>query len=287
MSNINDMSNMNNISNTNNVNFYKNLKNKKLFLLDMDGTIYIDNNLFAGTLDFLEHIRQKNGRYIFLTNNSSKGVNKYIDKLAGLGIKSTADDFLTSTDATILYLNTHYPGKKIYAFGTNSFKQQLKDSGVIITDTLEEDIDCLVIGFDTELTFKKLEDACILLGKGVAYIATNPDWVCPTWYGYVPDCGSVCEMLFKATGRRPLFIGKPQPDMVFLAMKKSGSSPEETLLIGDRLYTDIASGNNAGVDTALVLSGESTLADVEKSTVKPTYIFNDIMHLYNELKSME
>lgn len=244
------------------------LKNKKLFLLDMDGTIYLENDLFDGTLDFLDYVKKIGGRYIFLTNNSSKGVDKYIEKLESLGIKSDKDDFLTSTDATILYLkNKNY--KKIYGFGTESFKKQLLDAGLPVTDELEDDIDCLVISNDQELTFKKLDDACILLGRGVDYVATNPDWVCPTWYGYVPDCGSFCEMLCRATGRRPVFIGKPEPTMAVLAMEKTGFSKEETVVFGDRLYTDIACGVNAGVSTVFVLSGEATLEDLEKSDVKP------------------
>lgn len=140
------------------------------------------------------------------------------------------------------------------------------------------------MGFDTELTFKKLEDACILLNKNVDYIATNPDWVCPTWYGYVPDCGSVSEMLYNATKRRPRFIGKPQPEMINLAMEKYGFSKEETIIFGDRLYTDIASGFNAGVTTAFVLSGEGTMEDVEKSDVKPDFIFENIKEYYNLVK---
>ena len=135
------------------------------------------------------------------------------------------------------------------------------------------------MGFDTELTFRKLEDACILLGRGVDYVATNPDWVCPTRYGYVPDCGSVCEMLFRATGRRPYVVGKPKPDMVRLAMRAAGASPEETVVVGDRIYTDVASGVNAGVDTVLVLSGESTKEDAERSDVKPDFILRDIRQL--------
>ena len=144
---------------------------------------------------------------------------------------------------------------------------------------LEDGIDCLCMGFDTELTFKKLEDACILLGRGVDYIATNPDWVCPTWYGYVPDCGSVSEMLYNATKRRPLFIGKPEPTMALLAMEKTGFSKEETALMGDRLFTDIACGVNAGISTIFVLSGEGTMEDVQKSDVKPEFIYSNIREL--------
>ncbi|MBR6728593.1 MAG: HAD-IIA family hydrolase [Clostridia bacterium] len=258
------------------------LKKKKLFLLDMDGTIYLGDKLFDGTLAFLENVKQSGGRYMFLTNNSSKSVDAYIKKLASLGITATEEDFFTSTNATVSYLQGK-SYKKIYAFGTHSFKEQLRAAEFPITDRLEEGIDCLCMGFDTELTFQKLEDACILLGRGVDYIATNPDWVCPTSYGYVPDCGSVSEMLFRATGRRPRFIGKPQPDMVFAAMEKTGFSAEETVLIGDRLYTDIACGVNAGISTIFVLSGEGTLGDVEESEIKPRHIYEDIQAISKEI----
>ena len=258
------------------------LKNKKLFLLDMDGTIYLDNDLFDGTMDFLEYVKSIGGRYMFLTNNSSKSVDKYIEKLAGLGIESTAEDFLTSVNATVLYLKKK-SYKKIYAFGTKSFVEQLQEAGFNITTKLEDDIDCLCMGFDTELAFQKLEDACILLGRGVDYIAANPDWVCPTWYGYVPDCGSVAEMLYNATKRRPVFIGKPQPEMALLAVEKSGFSADEAVLMGDRLYTDIACGVNAGISTIFVLSGEGTLEDVKTSEAKPEYIYQNIRELYEDL----
>ena len=135
------------------------------------------------------------------------------------------------------------------------------------------------MGLDTELTFLKLEDACILLGKGVDYIATNPDWVCPTSYGYVPDCGSVSSMLYNATKRMPKFIVKPEPDMALLAMEKTGYGKEETLVMGDRLYTDIACGVNAGISTVFVLSGEGTMEDVEKNDIKPEFIYNNIREI--------
>ena len=166
----------------------------------MDGTVYLDDDLFDGTLDFLSSVKELGGKYVFMTNNSSKSVEKYIEKLASLGITSGREDFLTSTDATVDFLlQKNY--RKIYALGTKSFRTQLSCAGLHITDTLSDktgnDIDCLCMGFDTELSFKKLEDACILLtGRDdIDYIATNPDLVCPTRYGYVPDCGSVSIML--------------------------------------------------------------------------------------------
>ena len=260
------------------------ISNKRLFLLDMDGTIYLDEMLFDGTTDFLAQVRKIGGKYLFLTNNSSRSVEAYVEKMARLGIAAVRDDFLTSVDALIVWLDAHgYRDRLLYAFGTASFRSQLSQACFRITDVCSEEVDALVCGFDTELTFQKLEDACILLNRGVDFIAANPDWVCPTWYGYVPDCGSVCQMLTRATGRQPVFIGKPQPAMALLAMEKYGFSKEETLLVGDRLYTDIACGRRAGIDAALVLSGESTLKDVEENPEKPTHIYRNIRALYQDL----
>lgn len=263
------------------------IRRKRLFLLDMDGTIYLDNDLFPGTIPFLRWVKESRGRYLFLTNNSSRSVGAYVEKLGRLGIPAAPEDFLTSVDALIADLLAGPPRRLCYAFGTESFRTQLSEAGVPVTDRLEEDIDCLLIGFDTELTFRKLEDACILLNRGADFIATNPDWVCPTWYGSVPDCGSVCEMLYRATGRRPRVIGKPRRAMVDLALGRTGVPAAEALVVGDRLYTDIACGVNAGVDTAFVLSGEGTLADLEASEVKPTWIFDDIGALHRALREGE
>lgn len=253
---------------------------KKLFLLDMDGTIYIDQTLFPGVIPFLDAVRAAGGRYLFLTNNSSRSVDAYIAKLERMGIPSAREDFLTSVDALIADLAKRPPFHKCYAFGTKTFRQQLSEAGIPITDRLEDDIDCLLMGFDTELAFQKIEDACILLGRGVAYIAANPDWVCPTWYGSVPDVGCVCDMLRRATGRMPRFIGKPEPAMLYLALERTGFRAEQAVMVGDRMYTDIASGVNAGIDTVFVLSGEGTMADVEASEKKPTWVFDDIIALH-------
>ncbi len=254
----------------------KALHEKKLFLLDMDGTIYLDQDVFPETIPFLNAVKEKGGRYLFLTNNSSKSVSAYIDKLAKMGITATREDFLTSTDATIVDLKAHYTDEKMYVFGTKSFISQLREAGINAVTTPDEDVKVLVMGFDTELSFQKLEDACILLGRGVDYIATNPDYVCPTWYGSVPDCGSIAGILKTATGRMPRFIGKPNPEMIYLALDKTGLPREDAVLIGDRVYTDIASGVHADIDTILVLSGEGTAADAEASKEKPTYIMQDI-----------
>jgi len=259
------------------------LQEKKLFLLDMDGTIYLGNRLFPETKGFLEHIKNLGGQYIFFTNNTSKDINRYVEKLLSMGIFTTPNDIITPTQVVAKYLLKKYDNKKIYAFGTTAFQEELTTAKLNITTKLEDSISCLVMAFDTELTFEKLNDACILLSRGIDYIATNPDLVCPTEYGYVPDCGSVSIMLKNATGREPKFFGKPNPEMVYLALERTGISKAETIIIGDRLYTDINCGINAGIDTALVLSGETKKEDVTLSPHKPTYVFETIGELKMQL----
>ena len=257
----------------------------RLFLFDMDGTLYLGNNLFPFTKAMLDTIKAQGKTYLFMTNNSSKSVHDYVKKLEKLGIPAKYEDFITSSQATADYLMKNHPGLRFYVSGTESFKKELSDAGVDVYTDYSDDIEGVVMGYDTELTYKKLDDVSKLLTlKDIPYIAANPDWVCPTEYGYVPDCGSVAEMLFRATGKRPHFIGKPRPEMLTLAMEKFGYSKDESVMIGDRVYTDIASGYNAGIDTIFVLSGEGTMADAENTDTKPTYIMQNIREVYNTIK---
>ena len=247
-----------------------------LFLFDMDGTLYLGDQLYDFTKELLAKIREKGKRYLFMTNNSSKSVADYVKKLAKLGIEATEEDFITSSQATAYYLKLHHAGARLYVCGTNSLKEELRKNGFEITENLY-DVDLIVMGFDTELTFKKLEDVSKLLltKEDIPYIATNPDYVCPTEFGSVPDCGSVCDMIYNATKKRPLVIGKPEPLMPQLAMQQHGYSKEETVVIGDRIYTDIKSGLNAGVTGVLVMSGETTQEILDASEEKPHIVLKD------------
>ncbi len=260
------------------------LGGKRLWLLDMDGTIYMENRIFDGTLDLLTAIRDRGGRYVFITNNSSKSVTDYLKKVRAMGIPAGEEDFFTSAQAAVLLLQERYPGAKVYCQGTASLVRELREAGVDVTTEVEP-VDLVLTGFDTELTMEKLRRTCQILTeqKGVPYYATNPDLVCPVSFGYVPDCGSMSIMIRNATGREPIFIGKPEPTMIQIVMEKFGCTKAQTVVVGDRVYTDIASGFRAGVDTIGVLSGEATLEDFQNTDTPPTWLFENVRKIWNAL----
>ena len=263
------------------------LQSMKLFLFDMDGTLYLGNQLYPFTIELLETIKKCGGKYLFMTNNSSKSVVDYVKKLEKLGITATRDEFMTSSQATAFYLHKHHEGQKLYVCGTESLKEELRMEGFTVTTNLDE-VECIVMGFDTELTFQKLHDVSYLLltRPELPYIATNPDLVCPTEFGSVPDCGSVCIGIKNATGREPIVIGKPSPLMPQLAMEKLGIAKEEVCVVGDRIYTDVKSGLNAGITGILVLSGETTPEILAASEDKPHLVLQDAGEILAALKEM-
>ena len=268
---------------------YDKLKNTELFLFDMDGTLYLGDNVYEGAVELMEDLPRLGKKYIYLTNNSSRAGEDYITRLRRLGFPCKRENVFTSGMATGMYLNQRHPGAKVYLAGTKAFYRELVSYGIdLVNDELghteSEDVDVVVQGFDTELVYEKLDKAVHFLRRGAHFIAANPDWVCPTWYGSVPDCGSVCEMLYRATKRRPVVIGKPQSAMVEIALERTGCRKEETVIVGDRLYTDIACGVNAGIDSVFVLSGEGTEADIETYHIHPTWVFPNIGTMYRQLE---
>ncbi len=252
------------------------LRSKKLFLLDMDGTIYQEDRLFEGTQAFLDKISEMGGRYVFITNNSSKSAADYIAKVRRMGIDAGMAHFFTSAQASIQLLKQKHPGQIVYCQGTQSLLSELREAGILVTDRVQDDIGVVLVGYDTELTSRKLRNTCEILLRDLPYYATNLDLTCPVSFGFVPDCGSMCIMLENATGKKPVVIGKPEPTMIDIVRDKFGVSREDTVVIGDRLYTDIAAGNNAGVTSVCVLSGEASFDDVVRSAVKPSYTFDSV-----------
>lgn len=257
------------------------LKYKKLFLFDMDGTIYEEDRVFDGTCQLLDYIDNMGGKYVFITNNSSRSVSDYVDRLNRLGIKGGYDNFFTSAQAAALYLQKNHPGEKVYCQGTRSLVEELTEAGIRITEKAEEGIGVVLVGFDTELTSQKLRNTCeILSTREVPFIATNPDLRCPVSFGFIPDCGSICNMVTAATDKTPMYLGKPEPAMVDTVREKYGYTAEETVVIGDRLYTDIAAGLNAGSAAVCVLTGEATVDDIREGDIKPTYTFQSVKELW-------
>ncbi len=262
------------------------LKNKTLWLFDMDGTIYEEDRLFEGTLDLLQWIVANGGKYVFITNNSSKSVVDYINKVNRLGIIAGADNFFTSAQATILWLEKNFPRAKVYCQGTKSLVDELKMAGIDVTEDVEP-VDVVLVGFDIELTTAKVHNTCeILSTQDVVYIATNPDLICPVEFGFIPDCGSICGMIENATGKVPQYIGKPEPTMVDIVRAREGKSVNETVVVGDRLYTDIAVGLNAGVTAICVLTGEATVEEINRQEIKPTFTFADVQKIYECLQAI-
>lgn len=257
------------------------LKEKKYFLFDIDGTLAVDDTLFEGSRELIRYIESIGGRAFYITNNSVKSRKDYIQKFAKWEIDTDEEQFMTASYVTCEYLKRHYKGKKLFVLGTASFVEEVKECGLQVTERVEEDVACVVVGFDRTLTYEKIEAACeLLLRPEVEYIGTNPDLRCPTAFGFVPDCGGICQMLKAATDREPIYIGKPRRDMAVQCMEQVQAKREEVLVVGDRLYTDIACGIAAKVETALVYTGEAREEDLADTPYQPTYTFENIRALY-------
>jgi len=257
-----------------------NLKEKKLFVLDMDGTFYLGNKLIDGSLDFIRRVEETGKQFLFFTNNSSKTGEFYIKKLASMGLNISKDQIITSGDVTINYLKKYYNGKKIYLMATDIVEKQFYESGI---NLCSENADAVVIAFDTSLTYEKLTIACTLIRNGSDFIATHPDFNCPTEDGFIPDCGAMCAFITASTGKKPKILGKPYKETVECILDHTGLALDDIVFVGDRLYTDIATAYNHGATGLLVLSGETKLEDLEKSDVKPDLIFDSLKEVAKEL----
>ncbi len=259
------------------------LKDIDLFLLDMDGTVYHENTLIPGASEFFSKANARGKKYAFMSNNSSKSKSDYISKLNQLKVEAESNQIISSVTVTLNYLKQHYPDNaKIYLVGTKSLKSELQNAGynIVPTEYRGEDIEICILGFDTELTYDKLQGLCYHVSLGKDYIATNCDLRCPVKGNrFIPDCGAMAKMVELATERTPKFLGKPEPDIVYTASEIFNVPVSKIMCVGDRLYTDIAVGINAGAKSALVLTGEATETDVLTSPFKPTYIFSSIKEI--------
>lgn len=258
------------------------LRSCELFLLDMDGTLYLGDAVLPGAHDFVRGLEEEGKGYVYLTNNSSRAASDYVSRLRGLGFPCERENVFTSGEAAVLYLREHFPGKGVYLVGTEALRRELEEAGIPL---VEDDPQVVLVGFDTELVYIKLEKALRFLRRGAAFIACNPDWVCPLDGGEVlPDCGSICALLSAAGGGEPEYMGKPNRNMVDIISKRFGVPNERIACVGDRLYTDIAVARNAGAVSVLVLSGDTTREMLDASPQKPDYVFSSVQELYLNLR---
>ena len=252
------------------------LRKKKVFFFDLDGTLYLGNKLFDGVIELIETLKKQGKRYYFLSNNSSKSTSDYIKKLNKLNLKVNRENIILSQHPTISYLKkNNYT--TVFLLGNQSLKKEFNEEGLTLSENNPE---ILVLAFDQELTYDRLTKASYLLQKGLPYIATHLDDKCPTEDGFIPDAGGIAALLYKTTERMPVVFGKPSKEMLLFKLREININPQDAVMFGDRLYTDIRMGIDAGVTTCCVLSGETTLEMINKNiSEKPDFIINGIWEI--------
>jgi NagD protein len=251
------------------------LKEIKCFVLDLDGTFYLGGRLLPGALEFIGRLESTGRRFVFLTNNSSKSAAEYVEKLAEMGLAVAESQLVTSGGATVDYLRRRHAGKSAFLLGTPALRAEFSAAGITLEDNAP---DLAVTAFDTTLDYEKLCRLCGFVRAGLPYIATHPDYNCPTESGPIPDIGAIHAFVNASTGRMPdVIIGKPSREIIDFACEKAGARPEETAVIGDRLYTDIACAKNVpGLTGILVLTGETKLEELKSSPIRPDMVFGSL-----------
>lgn len=273
------------------------LQGTELFVLDMDGTFYLDNDILDGALDFLEAVKNAGKDYLFFTNNSSTSPALYIEKLARMNCHITRDQIMTSGDVMIRFLKTNYLEKSVYLLGTKPLEEDFRSEGInLFNPEVSENEgfvpcdtcnipDIVVVGFDKTLTYEKLTNACTYIRNGALFLATHLDINCPMKGGFIPDCGAMCAAITLSTGKEPKYVGKPFKETVDMVVNKTGVSREKITFVGDRLYTDVATGVKNGAKGVLVLTGEASLDDIPKSDVKPDAVYEGIKEMGELLRT--
>ena len=256
---------------------------KELFIFDMDGTIYLGGNPFPFAIDFIKKLRAHGKRVMFFTNNASHNPKFYLEKLTRLGYEPTAEEICTSGNVTTAFLTRKRAGKKVYLLGTPELWDQMHEGGVeLVCDRngrpTAEKADIVVTSFDTTLDYEKMTVTCDFVRYGAEYLSTHPDFNCPTETGFIPDSGAIAAFVTASTGVSPTYFGKPYPETVDMIEEITGLDRSKMCIFGDRLYTDIATGRRHGILSCLVLTGETTEADVEaaEKADKPDLLYDSL-----------
>lgn len=250
------------------------LSNIQLFVLDMDGTIYLGEKVFPEAVEFIKRAKESGKKIIYFTNNASKNPEIYYEKLKRMGFNAEKNEIVSSSDVTARYLNKYHPGEPVYLVGTPALEQSFASYGIVLSEKAK----IVVSSFDTTLTYKKLEIACDLIRNGATFYSTHPDFNCPTETGFIPDSGAICALITASTGVSPKYFGKPYKETADLISELSGIPFEHTAMVGDRLYTDIALGKNNGILSVLVLTGETKFEDINDEN-EPDICLNKISEI--------
>ena len=263
-----------------------NLADIECFVFDMDGTIYLEDKLISGSLELFKYLNENNIKYYFLTNNSSKTAEAYLKKLHSLSIDFIElSQIITSGDITIEYIKERFNKPNVYLVGTDDLKTDFIKSGINVVGEYGEDIDAVVIGFDTSFNYEKAAIATRYIRKGIPFISTHLDLVCPIKNReFIPDCGSITKMIEYSTDTEAKYIGKPCEETVKFLIDRVKLSKDKIAIVGDRLYTDVATGVNNGMTGIAVLTGETSLEEIKKSSINPTFVFKSINELYISIK---
>ncbi|PJF40406.1 MAG: HAD-IIA family hydrolase [Chloroflexi bacterium] len=245
---------------------------------DMDGVLWRGDEMLPGTPDLFAMLREREIPFVLATNNSAKTPAQYIDKLAGMGIHAIVESqIITSGTATVAYLQAQLgPGARVHVLGGDGLRHIIDEGGFLLVN---EDADAVVVGIDTHLTYDKLKRATLLIRDGAEFIGTNPDVTFPAPEGLVPGAGSIIAAVQTATDRQPIIIGKPHRPMFKAALDLLGTSPETTVMLGDRLGTDIAGAQNAGLKSILLFTGVNTWQELPHSAVQPDLAYEDLPSL--------
>ncbi len=266
-----------------NVDICGSMQEKELYIFDMDGTIYLGGQPFPFAIDFIKKLRAHGKRVLFFTNNASHNPAFYLDKLTRLGYEPTAEEICTSGNVTIAFLTRKRAGKRVYLLGTPELWDQMQEGGVeLVCDRngrpTGEGADIVVTSFDTTLDYEKMTVTCDFVRYGAEYLSTHPDYNCPTETGFIPDSGAIAAFVTASTGVEPVYFGKPYPETVDMIEEITGLDRSRMCIFGDRLYTDIAVGKRHGILSCLVLTGETTEADVDaaEDCDKPDLLFDSL-----------
>jgi NagD protein len=253
--------------------------NRKSYIMDMDGVIYSENILIDGAKEFIETLNKRGNKYLFLTNNSRQTPLELSKKLAMLGVEVPPRCIFTSAIATAMFLDRQKPRGSAYVIGDMGLYNALHEVGYNIT---EFHPDYVVLGETRSYSYEVIEKACNFILKGSRFIVTNPDTTGPKELGIAPAAGALAAPIEKATGVRPYFIGKPNPLMMRTALQKLGSHSANTVMIGDRMDTDVVAGIETGLETILVLSGVTSKEVVKHYPYQPSRICTSIREVFDQ-----